>query len=829
MADLKGIEKMVRKSVLDGIESILVRCQSEEGLSDAISSLQIFYNATNEDGKSRFWITEYKSHLFEAVLTEIAVGNKIRGIARKKLNSRLPLHKNIVNVECEADEVDEADESVTECLSTVLSIERARIKGDANDDGGDDYCNDENRGEEEIEKDTYKTKESKQKVKGSKNNSKDKAITKGKDKKQTKEKKLNAKSKYSEAIIEPKRKQEEKNKAGACQSCERVSGAQKDREKPFLPMPIRIKAVLAMSNNDINFTRIQPIKNIMHLLMEGIRIPEGAEAEYLKRKKEMSEIDEDSIIKMMEDKLNINQIRNCIICIKGLIADYVYAKNSEFISENQLKTLVDLLIQLNKFPDCLFFSLSSSCIEYICYCYSNQMKQLYLSTFEEQLMEDLNSVEEEMKTLAQEDRKTKEKKVGEEEKEEEEETRTDYLQSDDFAGWNNDYNSLPFVSVRKLTDPKCLTFWEYNVDKSIRTRQKMLEDQNIFYLLTEMFSLKNIRKVGISINDSAPVIPFHFSAAAHRFNHSLSCIASIFRINGTYCDDVVIRPVFANLVNRMAHPFSLIAPISVMNLKSDTYCVQSLESVQISIDMFVLQTMVNVVHELPFAFAMGFEHVLFEWLAGGRDSNDRVLYYAIQIIRETCIVFMNIARDLRIKSTEIFNEKVDAHNNYKPKKMRDWCFAPDPHPDQCVSLLDERICYDSCRANCAMESRSKKPPPMKYVCFEEDAIELSKGEDIGACLLRLIDDEIEECGIRDVVEATPQRRIIQLFWLCSGVMPKADRNTRLSSFKRFKTDYLNNLPLVEFRIEPSNPLAKNQFVFNCNWGYALSDRYFVHN
>ncbi|KAH7829996.1 uncharacterized protein MONOS_463 [Monocercomonoides exilis] len=419
-----------------------------------------------------------------------------------------------------------------------------------------------------------------------------------------------------------------------------------------------------------------------------------------------------------------------------------------------------------------------------------------------QLMEDLDKVEEEMKKVTAKDEESKK------EREEEEymivcTSNTSNLQNEEQ---NFDKEYLPFNRVKMPLFTKYETATEYEFDYNLKKRLHFHETDKFLYHLLNMLHhydpSNNFDYEPIEGKDKITVPLYHYSFAALSFNHTLKCISAIYPPEDLDCEEIVVCPYFQRLVNRMKHPFPLQSPVGILNLKCDAFQIQTLESVQQVIDVFVLHMLTNVGKELSFIFEMGYVNVLFEWLVNGRDTDPQLLFYAVQEIREKCIIFIDAARKMRIKEGTEYNEMlISVNESAEDKNAGHWQLARSID-FQLTSMVETDVCFDHEPRLLKYEYQVPKKCQLQLINLDEDKEELLKGENVGAHLLRMVDDIIEEKGIRDLVEATPQTREIQLFWFCSGTLPKTFR-VYLGLFKDCdKISFLCKLPSVSFELPP---------------------------
>ncbi|KAH7828236.1 uncharacterized protein MONOS_5799 [Monocercomonoides exilis] len=564
-------------------------------------------------------------------------------------------------------------------------------------------------------------------------------------------------------LEESKRKQESASEP--CGPSEPSEASNMAAEKPFVPTSIRIKAVLALLNGTLYYGMLSPIRKLIHVLGEGIRLPEGAEAEYLKRKEEKldrgssgedgrehesSDCEwEDSEGDMMKDLFDVLQISHCVYKIDALFRhrllesekepfnihanslwDFKIVDKTEPMSDRQLKTLVDLL--LNKFPDNLFFCLSSHCLESICETYPSQMKRLYFSTFEKQIMEDLACVEEEMKQIEEKECQVRERSIREEGNAKTMIFHTN-LKNEYFRNLFNmsNYNLVQFNHIKQRQFTEFDSAAEFECDSELHKELHKLEFLNNSYYMGKAFrSWLHANDNEFPNTATATASEYHYSSAAFHFNHSLNCIAAI-RATEDCCDNVVIRSFFEKLAWMMGCPFCLVAPVSVKRLACEAYEQQSLKSVRNSIDSFVTQMLLNVEKELPYVFSMGFVSTLFEWTMNGKDSNLEVICLCVQVIRELCIANTNVSRETRIEEADPFNKSVVAQRKYFNAKGKSTFNLPKLTEINAVSSLEIFMCckeYVPKIGNSETACQNYQP---HEVDFKEDAEDLAKGEDIG--------------------------------------------------------------------------------------------------
>eukprot|EP00770_Monocercomonoides_exilis_P001314 MONOS_1304.1-p1 / transcript=MONOS_1304.1 / gene=MONOS_1304 / organism=Monocercomonoides_exilis_PA203 / gene_product=unspecified product / transcript_product=unspecified product / location=Mono_scaffold00022:117434-120171(+) / protein_length=850 / sequence_SO=supercontig / SO=protein_coding / is_pseudo=false len=830
MADEKGIATMTGHHLLDGIDSILIRCRSNDGLLDAIAALRITHCIGSKISQGIFqnWRKECQKHCFETILVEIALGNRNRGIAREKIYAHFHSYQIPVNFLYKT----EGFEGLYDEFSLTVAEEQ-HIRREIFEDSDDREVNEE----EDDKNEKFETKQKKRKEKitndgaeakpkqKSKAKVKSKAISELKTGKSTNETSDKIKRKQgTETIAKNTSTSMPSSLASPSVSASTATYVHNDAsDKIAISFNIFIQSILAILDSGAYYGMFLPMKRLINTLIIGLRLPEDAETEYLKRKKEtfQEEVVGDkannegsycimeNAIRLMKGKIDILQIRQCLFCLDSLITHNLYNCKNFKISDINLKDLIDMLMRLNNFPDGLLFNLSSHCIEAICVMYQSEMKQLFLSAYERQMMEDLKVVEEEMKQIEEADHKAK----GKENKKDDLmkiSSRIAHQKSSNLSSSN--WTHIPFNYSRMPSITEYDSTSEYEFQCRERTGEHLVEKRKCLQEISDEFRPQNIIfGCGLGADDTFITIPmFHYSLAALHFNHSLNCIAAMNNIKNDNCDEIVLKPYFEKLINRMAHPFPLIAPISVGTLYRDAYQQQSLESVQSSIDLFVLKTMTKTVKELQFVFKMGFADILFKWLPDGKDSNKVALFVAIQMIRENCIAFMDISRRNRIKEAVPYNENVMEVNNFFGNYETELVLDPEFAKVSVVSKAEIKMCYECFQSNDWIDLTAHNFQQLKLADFTEDAEELSKGDDIGAYLLRLIDDAVEENGIRDLVEATVQHNAIQLFWMCSGSLPSADRLESVDIFKEYDFDQITLLPLVEFEMPPVNLYDKKE-------------------
>eukprot|EP00770_Monocercomonoides_exilis_P000464 MONOS_462.1-p1 / transcript=MONOS_462.1 / gene=MONOS_462 / organism=Monocercomonoides_exilis_PA203 / gene_product=unspecified product / transcript_product=unspecified product / location=Mono_scaffold00007:184374-185789(+) / protein_length=472 / sequence_SO=supercontig / SO=protein_coding / is_pseudo=false len=321
MADADGIWAMWKNNLLDGIDSLLVRCQSCEGLTDAITSLQLAQNMGKNIQKKKYldWEKDFKKYNFESVLGEIAVGNKIRGIVREEMKTHSRPFMDRPSIQCEIEEEEEM------CLSSPLN-EVADEKIQREDRIIDENCeNDNNRkmNDKEKEKEKEKTK----------------IIVASAEQHPCDEKRKQKVELAPETTFEAcsckMKSSTSKPGVGTELYLSQASAFQKVKTKSFLPYSVRLKAIRALSSEWEYLFSFKSSSNYVRVIADGLMLPEGAEEEYLKRKKRNSQedvskgekendsfdkIDEyDDIIELSNGNINILQIQDCIYCLKYFI------------------------------------------------------------------------------------------------------------------------------------------------------------------------------------------------------------------------------------------------------------------------------------------------------------------------------------------------------------------------------------------------------------------------------------------------------------------------------------------------------------------------------
>ncbi|KAH7814730.1 uncharacterized protein MONOS_18451 [Monocercomonoides exilis] len=801
IADQAGLAAMVGQHILDGIDTILMRCQERAGLIDAVEALQLVFAARTNITlmASNGWGKAFEEHCFEGVLTEIAVGNKSRGVAREKINLRAPYYERVVDVELEEGRERFEEEDVGKLDDGESVTEQAADSGRGTE---------ESKGEKGRAKEGANRRQREQKRKGGKSAAKEKE-------------RLKAKWKQKGG----KRKQEEG----------RVAEVQRKEQR--LPFCVRLEAACAVLWEKDHYRFNLPVKKLAGVLAEGIALPEGAEAEYVKRKQKLMESEKSRLKRegsemdvnirerdggdgeaegVLESKLNIPHIYNCIYCLNVLFSDWdtkYYCgtvRKAEAMPDEQLEAIVNKLLRLNRhaplFPDKLFFRMSSHCLESICMLYRQQMKRLYGGVFEQRLMEELDEVEMEMEKAA-------EAGGGGADSEE-------YINIYSQEYMRSIWEEAPFSSIREPVVGEYESVADYTLDKMQLLRMSFLERRTLQSDMSSVFCCSRLGWLhGRWVNRNlVSVRRQHSSWAALRFNHTLSCIAATCAAQDASSDDVVTRPFFRRLVGRLVRPFALQVPFGVGSLSSVAYQQHSLESVQSTIDLFALEVLTNVEKELGFVFEEGYVGALFGRLAGSMELNSHALYVAVQVIRETCIAFMRADREARVKAAGVLNASIAEWNRHGEGKeaagRRVFLqIAPRLHKTwqqvEAGGLLGE--VGEGKEVGEVGEGEKGEKGEKGGEGGEGEKGEKGekgkKGEDVGVVLLRLVDDTIEERGIRDCVEATPQHNDVQLFWRCSGSLPSKNRVQQVSLYSRGKVSDVEGLPYAEFVPIPSDPLS----------------------
>ncbi|KAH7824828.1 uncharacterized protein MONOS_9585 [Monocercomonoides exilis] len=785
MNDSSEAIRLVGQRVLDGLDDILIRCQNADGLSDAIDALCLMYRSVLKNGcRTNYnFMDAFKSYGFRGVLMEIIVGNRKRGIVKEvesKKMTRYNLYNILENVVIEKEEKEDVEGIEEENKETKLKAKKPK------------------KGTKSAER--------------TGNNSKTRI---GKS-----EKKLPAKQESSTKRKQLKKKEgkdgENKNfgqnsaststsSSSSSLESDMMSSSLSDSSSndfvlqnlDLIPVSVRLKAVFALYDLRCNKTPAFQVKSILCVLVDSLELKEGEEEEYertkqkelaaakeSKEEKEGKEEKEEKEGKEEKEKEKENEgdDEQYLMYAKVDFTECDYQRKYQRIREvlvfmihflnnnlpNLEKPLPESIVikaaaaftRLIKFPHRAFEHYSWICLSDLSN-HSDALCRRLAPMFESDLQTELDCIEQEMEDAVKRDAEKGEKEY------------KGCTNPNMFARSPCKFRIAQFFPKPRLSDYTSYAEFERACEKY---RISYYYDSYEFTMsLSESVGANFILHLISSYPSFFTPLKYHISLSSQRFHYICSFLAINTLNVPDLADKIVLDSIFHRLMEKIANPFPLAAPITITGLRSGILIPRSLESAQINAEFLVVAVLTSVVKELPYVFEMGYVSRLLEWMASKGAALDKMLLMAIKVLHEKCVAFSLSSRLNRLEMIGPINDALAKRNAFIEEHMDNPWGAPNAPSWDNISQLDDVICLPPDLSN-ANSRRRTKPKIVPLVSMDEEIAEVEKEDDTGTHLLWLLDDAIEESGIRDVVEAAMAHGNLQLFWMLPRVTPKLSKN-----------------------------------------------------
>eukprot|EP00770_Monocercomonoides_exilis_P007942 MONOS_7900.1-p1 / transcript=MONOS_7900.1 / gene=MONOS_7900 / organism=Monocercomonoides_exilis_PA203 / gene_product=unspecified product / transcript_product=unspecified product / location=Mono_scaffold00283:26302-29515(+) / protein_length=978 / sequence_SO=supercontig / SO=protein_coding / is_pseudo=false len=800
LAEKGEFKSIADHGLFDGVRRILARCNSFEGLHFALEAVLHSITKVNhlETKLNLHVMVKLRDCDFEIELLEIALGLRTRGLLYEKNK------KEYQDFFCYCRTHDEE-----EFISKYFS----------NDDGS----------EMTRRKKTRETQSKKKTATQTKNNSK-----KNKD---SKRKQKNQKMEISDEQEEFITIEDDKSNISSFSASDPLSATEQcygdigNEEHVRLPLKIRLEAVRVSISFDNGSLLLYVPKRLLTLLSEGLKLPDGAEDEYLHQKtkelkgkasleieeeknkeeleKEMAKKKSKTKAEISSDKINdktedgkekagdedqdcsdadaitniegydackrsipltacdttetIEQVQETLLMTAHFLKKIYtekYIINLQLIPELIFATLFDRLNRLMNFPFKRFYTLAGSCIELIFAMMPDSLFFRCLPSVEEQIASDLHLIEKEMTGVKSNDsllaQSSTELSCNSE--------KDEFSLNEKYIAFPNDF----CLTALKPSLNNCLAGSDFTIAyENYMDALLLIEASTTFFFPTfnsryclSQFTKRNCEE----INQRSQQL--HYSFIAYRFRHNVSCLLSAIASHKNYADEIILRPVFGFLMSKFSFRFPVCAADSVGYSENKHFYPSSLESVPIAIYMVVTLVLLNVVKELPYAFEMGYVTSLLKWMVNLSPCSPWLLIHGIIRIREAAVLFSLPSRKLRLELAVTANEAIQEKKNrenyekflFKFEFGRKW---------EGISALEVDTCLPKSYASIV----SQDDTTLELLDFAEDEEEVEKKDDTGTLLYCRLEDDLEETGIRDLLETFPQDRNIEPFWLMKGTIP----------------------------------------------------------
>ncbi|KAH7829404.1 uncharacterized protein MONOS_744 [Monocercomonoides exilis] len=207
-------------------------------------------------------------------------------------------------------------------------------------------------------------------------------------------------------------------------------------------------------------------------------------------------------------------------------------------------------------------------------------------------------------------------------------------------------------------------------------------------------------------------------------------------------------------------------------------------------------------------------------LSRNMESNKPFLL-TVKMLREKCTAFTLSSRTNRLEIVGPFNEALAERNAFlKEHKDQPWR-APQMPIWENISDLDNIICLppELCTYGNFGYSQTQCH---SSVNMDEEIPEIEKEDDTGTHLLGILDDIIEESGLRDLVEAIMLRQTLPLYLLQSRTTPKLEKAGG-NMFGAFNSRNIYSTPVVFARpSDVTKPFGQS----SCGYAQAFATQGF---
>ncbi|KAH7816293.1 uncharacterized protein MONOS_12136 [Monocercomonoides exilis] len=512
----------------------------------------------------------------------------------------------------------------------------------------------------------------------------------------------------------------------------------------IIPVSVRLDALFALREFGYLPASEYQVESIMYVLVESLELKEGEEEEYERKKLEdLSKTEKSETYKREKgEKEGKGEIYKCT---KTRFTDCDYHPKYQRIR----KTLIEMIdFMANK-----LYNYHQSFPESII------MKTVVaLRRLTNELLTELDNVEQEMKDAVK-------REIEKEMKEYETFSIPKGFDHNHFAQSESESNFYPQPRISDYVN--CIEL-EFSRNHYCDLLTKCDHDFVIKSSIRNSFNI--FMSLQYKVSYCFTPYKFHHSLSSQRFYYIAMCLFTFILEKSCSADKIVLDPLFCRLMEKMSTPFPLSAPISIKGIQSNMLVPRSLESVQYLIELLVITTLTSVVKELPYIFEIGYVSQLIYWMAPKSLPPSNVFCLAIKVLHEKCVAFMLPSRQNRLNFIEQFIKSIAKRNKYFKEHSANLWNAPPLAEWENISQLDSVICLPS-DINEMNRKMTNQPCFKSLISMDEEIEEIEKEDDTGTYLLRLLDDAMEESGMRDLVEPVLIPLNLQLFWMLPRVTP----------------------------------------------------------
>ncbi|KAH7823727.1 uncharacterized protein MONOS_10801 [Monocercomonoides exilis] len=774
MNDSSEAIRLIGQHVLDGLDDILIRCQNADGLSYAIDALCLMDHAVKKHISRTGYNYDdaFDRYGFQGVLMEIIVGNRKRGIVKEvegKKMTRYNLHNILENAEIEKEEKEDVEDNEEENKETKLKAKKPKKRTKSAERTG--------------------------------NNSKTRI---GKAEKKLPAKQESSTKRKRQAKKDEKKKQNELTEANSATASNASSSFNLSetsltdfvpRNTEIIPISVRLEALLAANELGCPAISEWQVDNMFYVLADSLELDDGEEEEYerIKQKELVATEEDEGKTEEKEDgglflkyakvdftecdyQNKYQQIRKALIAmIEFLMVSLRHYEKP--LPESIVMKASAALIRLIKFPHRAFEHNGWVCISELLK-HSGTLCENLIPMLGSELEAELDFIEQEMKDTIEKDAEKREK---------------EYERFFDPKRGCNIPDQL--TAILRYTKPRLCDYVSWVEFEHACEKYNELGYFDNFDFTSSISSLSDVNVIQIMFNVEFFIFTpykFHKSISSQRFHYICSCLAIITLSKPGLADKIVLCSIFPRLMEKIEAPFPLDAPITIADMRSNVLVPQSLESAQINAEFLVVAVLTSVVKELPYVFEIGYVSRMLKWMASKGAMQREMFWIAIKVLREKCTAFSLSSRLNRLEMIGPFNTALAERNAFIEEHADNPWGAPHVPTWDNISQLDDVVCLPPDLSN-ANSYRCANTMIVPFVSMDEEITEVEKGDDTGTLLLWLLDDAIEESGIRDVVEAAMAHENLQLFWMLPRVAPKLSKNHSNLMYLCYSHSY-NDLP-----------------------------------